>query len=174
MNQRRWIIKTFILSFFLAIIFSLGTNAFSSKMSFIILLLLTLLIIFIGIVFDMIGTSILTSNEATFHAMSTKKIKGSKQGVNLIKNSANVSNFCNDVIGDVCGIISGSLSLTLSIIISKKLNISLSFVTMLVAGLISAITIGGKAIGKQIAIKKCDKIVYNVAKILSTFCKNGK
>ena len=40
-------------------------------------LLITLLVIVIGIISDMIGTASLTSNEATFHAKSSKKIKGS-------------------------------------------------------------------------------------------------
>ncbi len=171
MNKKRSIIKIFIISFFLAIIFGLGTNAFASKFNEIILIILTFLIIIVGIIFDMIGTSALTSKESTFHAMSAKKIKGASKTVDLIKNSANVSSICNDVVGDVCGVISGSLGVSLSILISNRYNISLSLITVLIAAIISALTVGGKAIFKQVAIKNNDKIIYKVGFILSGFKK---
>ncbi len=174
MNKKRWIVKIFIISFFLAIIFGLGTNAFASKFNEIILILLTLLIIIVGIIFDMIGTSALTSKESTFHSMATKKIKGAAKTVELIKNSANVSSICNDVVGDVCGVISGSLGVSLSILISNRYNLSLSIMTVLIAAVISALTVGGKAIFKQVAIKNSDKIIYKVGFILSGFKKIEK
>jgi len=136
------------------------------------LILITLLFIFIGILFDIIGTSVLTANEASFHAKSSKKIKGAKEGVYLIKNSDKIASICNDVIGDICGIVSGSVGAMLSIYISNKLNISGILTALLISSIISSLTVGGKATGKKYAIKNCDKIIFIVAKILNKLKRN--
>ena len=132
------------------------------------MILITILVIAIGIIFDMIGTASLTSNEATFHAKSSKKIKGAKESLKIIKNSVKVASICNDVIGDICGIISGGMgamvALSLSNVIGNKVLASI-----LVSSIISSLTVGGKAICKTIAIKKCDDIVFIVGKIKSIF-----
>lgn len=169
MNSKRWVIKIFILSFFLAIVFSLGTNAFVTKFNLPTLIIITIFIILIGIIFDMIGTSTLTCKESIFHSMAAKKIHGAKKCVKLIKNSATVSSVCNDVVGDICGIISGAMGVAISNMISAKFNISLSLITIIMAAIISSLTVGGKALGKEIAIKYCDKILITVGKMLSIF-----
>ena len=135
----------------------------------ILLIIICFIFIIIGILFDIIGTSVLTGNEATFHAKSAKKIKGSKEGVYLIKNASRISSICNDVIGDICGIVSGSIGAMLSINVSNNLNISLVLTTLLISSIISSLTVGGKAIGKKYAIKNSDNIIFIVAKILNKF-----
>lgn len=67
-----------------------------------------MLIIFLGVIFDIIGTAVTAANETPFHAMAIKKIKEAKIAVQMIRNVSKVSIICNDVIGDVCGIISGT------------------------------------------------------------------
>ena len=172
MKKDNWILKAFLMTFFIALIFSSASNALINKYNNSILLtIICLLFIFIGILFDIIGTAVLTGNESTFHAKSSKKIKGSKEGVYLIKNSNRISSICNDVIGDICGIVSGSLGAMLAINISLKLKISLVITTLLVSSIISSLTVGGKAIGKKYAIKNSDTIIFTVAKILNKFKK---
>ena len=122
-------------------------------------------------IFDIIGTSVLTGNESTFHAKSAKKIKGSKEGVYLIKNANRISSICNDVIGDICGIVSGSVSAIIGLLISQKLNISPIISVLLISSIVSSLTVGGKAIGKKEAIKNSDEIVFKVAKIFNKFVK---
>ena len=39
--------------------------------------------------------------------MASRKIKGAKETVNLIRNNVKISSFCNDVVGDICGIVMG-------------------------------------------------------------------
>lgn len=173
MKNNNWIIKAFIMTFFIAAIFSTISNIIINKCSSVILLvLLSIIFILIGILFDIIGTAVLTANESTFHAKSTKKIKGSKEGVYLIKNSSTIASICNDVIGDICGIVSGSIGAILSISLANLLNISIIISTLFISSIISSITVGGKAIGKKYAIKNSDEIVFLVAKIFSKFKKN--
>lgn len=167
MKKDYWIIKIFIFTFILATFFGALTTSIS-ELNIIFLIIILIIVILIGIIFDMIGVSVLTSEEAGFHAMASKKITGAKETINLLRNSAKVSSICNDVIGDICGILSGALGTTLAISISTKLNCNLLIVSILIASFISTLTVGGKAFGKQIAVKKCDKIVYIVGKIKKT------
>ncbi len=172
MSKDNWIIKAFLMTFFIAIIFSSISNVIVDKCnSIIILTIINLLFVGIGVLFDIIGTAVLTAEEATFHAKSAKKIKGSKQGVWLIKNSPRIASICNDVIGDICGIVSGSMGAIIAIHLSKLLNINVIIVALLISSLISSLTVGGKAIGKKYATKNSDEIVFIVAKILSKFKK---
>jgi hypothetical protein len=82
-----------------------------------------------------------------------------------------VANFCNDVVGDIAGIVSGA---ALMAIIAKLAfeGPKSSIYTAILGGLLSAITIGGKAIGKNIGINKSQSIVYTVAVIFAWIEKN--
>lgn len=172
MKKDYWIIKAFIMTFFIAIFFSSVSNIIINNCNFIALIILSILFILIGIIFDIIGTSVLTASEATFHAKSSKKIAGSKESINLIKNSGRISSICNDVIGDICGIVSGSIGAMLSIYISSVTNISVVISTLLISSVISSLTVGGKAIGKKIALKNKDSIIFIVGKIIYKFKRN--
>ena len=76
MSKDNWIIKAFLMTFFIAIIFSSISNVIVDKCnSIIILTIINLLFVGIGVLFDIIGTAVLTAEEATFHAKSAKKNK---------------------------------------------------------------------------------------------------
>ena len=168
MKKNNWIYKVFLMTFFLSLAFSFVSNVISSRANIFVMILITLFVIAIGIIFDMIGTASLTSNEATFHAKSSKKIKGSNEALSIIKNSVKVASLCNDVIGDICGIVSGGMGAMVAISLSSIIgNTVLS--SILVSSIISSLTVGGKAIFKTVAIKKCDDIVFLVGKIKSIF-----
>ena len=168
MKKDNWIYKVFLMTFFLSLIFSSVSNVITSNANIIVMIIITILVIIIGIIFDMIGTASLTSNEATFHAKSSRKIKGSKEAIGLIKNSVRVASLCNDVIGDICGIISGGMGAMVAIGLSKFLNDNITLSSIIVSSLISSLTVGGKAIFKRVAIKKCDNIIFIVGKLKST------
>lgn len=168
MKKNSWIYKVFLLTFLLSILFSTITNLIAYNTSLIVIFLILILVITIGIIFDMIGTASLTSKEAVFHAMSSQKIPGAKEAINLIKHNVKVANLCNDVIGDVCGIVSGGLGAVLALSISTLTNINITIVSVIIAAFISALTVGGKAIFKSVAIKKADKIIFMVGKVKKT------
>ncbi len=170
-KQKRdnWLWQVFIISFVAAIIFGLVANNLVVKLNPILASIVLLIIIFIGILFDLVGMSVASCDETPFHAMASKKQKGAKHAINLVKNSSRVSNICNDVIGDICGIISGSIGTLLSINISSLLNIDIIVVSLVLSALIASLTIGGKAIGKKIASKKCVSIIYRAGVVVSLF-----
>ena len=171
MKKDNWIYKVFLMTFFLSLTFSFVSNTISTNANLFIMILITILVIAIGIIFDMIGTASLTSNEATFHAKSSKKIKGAKESLKLLKNSVKVASICNDVIGDICGIISGGMGAMVAISLSRIIGGNTVLASILVSSIISSLTVGGNAICKTIAIKKCDDIVFIVGKIKTIFSK---
>lgn len=167
MNNKSWVIKAFLFTFLICLLISGVSNVIANNANIVILFIITIIIILIGIIFDIIGTAVLTADEATFHAKASNKIKGSRESIKLIKNASNIANFCNDIIGDICGIVSGSMGAMIAIYLANKLNINPTIAALVVASVISSLMVGGKAIGKNIAIKKSDKIVFKVGKILN-------
>ena len=140
-----------------------------SNVGIFVSLVILLIVIFIGVLFDMIGISVTAADIKTFNSMASKNVKGASLGVTFIKNAEKLSSFCNDVIGDICGIISGALSSSVSIIISLKFSLNLLVVTLIVTGIVASLTIGGKALGKSFAINKSNVILYDFSKIVAIF-----
>lgn len=167
-----WIVKISLIAFIISIIFSFISETSIPNVNILIGILLALIFISIGILFDMVGVSVTACDESEFNSMASQKVKGAKMAVRLKKNADKVSSFCNDVVGDICGIISGSTGAVIAIKLSQITNFNLLLITLIVMGIISTLTIGGKAIVKGIAIKKSNKILYKFAKILSIFTRN--
>ena len=171
MKKDNWILKVLLFTFIITILISGLSNYVANNTNIIILIIITVLITIIGIIFDMIGTSVLTAKESNFHSMASYKVKGSKLGIKLIKNRSNIASFCNDVVGDICGIISGSMGAMIAIYVSNKIKLDVTISGIIIASLLSTITIGGKALGKKYAIKQSDKIILIISNILSKFKK---
>lgn len=101
-SDLKWFITIFVTTFMLSIVFSyISTNAISSLELFPAMLIL-LLTIFVGILFDIVGVAVTVAKEEELHAKASKKIQGAKTSIKLIRNSAKVANICADVIGDIC------------------------------------------------------------------------
>ena len=171
MQNKSWVIKAFLLTFIICMLISGLSNVVASSANIWILLIITIIIVFVGIFFDIIGTAVLTAEESTFHAKASNKIKGSKESIKLIKNASNIANFCNDIIGDICGIVSGSMGAMIAIVTANNLGVNTTISALVVSSIISSLMVGGKAIGKNIAVKKSDKIIFAVGKVLSKFKK---
>lgn len=167
--DKKWMFIISILSFLISLVFSFIGETVIPNAHILISVILIFLFIFLGIIFDMIGVAVTVADLKTFNSMATKKVRGAKIGVRLIKNASRVSSFCNDVIGDICGIISGSTGLSIAIIISEKFNFNILLVTLLITALIASLTITGKALGKSFAINNCNIILYKFVKVLSIF-----
>ena len=133
--------------------------------------MILLLVIFIGILFDIVGVSVTGADESVFHSMSSKKVRGASVAVKFKKNADKVSSFLCDVIGDICGIISGACGTIITTSISTNFHFDLLFTGLSVAAIIAALTIGGKAIGKSFAVNNSNEILYNFAKFVSYFNK---
>lgn len=169
-----WIFKITVTAFLISLFFSSVTESLVLGLNELVGILIVIVIILLGVIFDMIGVSVTAADLKPFNSMASKKIRGSKTAISLIKNAEKVSAFCNDVVGDVCGIISGSVGLLISTGIATKYNLNSSAITLIVTALIAAFTIGGKAMGKSYAINKSDVIIFKASKLISLFKKEYK
>lgn len=170
-KKNYWILKITIATFLISVCFTLISELAIPNVSTIFGVFLIFIFVFIGVIFDMIGVSVTASDEAMFHSLASKKTKGAKTAIKLKKNAEKVASFCQDVIGDICGIISGSTSAVIVLKIAEHTNNNDLIITLIVMGIVSSFTIGGKALVKGIAMKKADKILYRFSKIISLFVK---
>ena len=98
----KWFIQVFIMTFVLSMVFSYISANGVSHLNLLSAILILIVVIGIGIFFDIIGVAVTVANEHEFHAKATKKVRGAKESIRLIKNASQVSNICADVIGDIC------------------------------------------------------------------------
>lgn len=166
-----WIIKITLLSFIISICFSTLSEGIIASVNMTFSIVILLIFIAIGILFDMIGVAVTSSDEAPFHSMSSRKVRGAKTAVKFKKNADKVSSFCNDVIGDICGIISGAVGSTIALSIASTWGIPIFVSTLIVTALIASLTIGGKAVFKSIAINQSNQILFTFARVISIFKK---
>lgn len=167
----KWIRTIVIMSFTISFALSFVAQSTIPNLNLFFGVIVTLLFIFIGILFDIVGVSVTGADEAVFHSMNSRKVKGASVAVMFKKNADKVSSFCCDVIGDICGIISGAAGTTIALQLANVTGIDVLWTSLLVSAVIASLTIGGKAIGKSFAINKSDIILYSFAKIVSNFYK---
>lgn len=160
-----WIVKVSILTFVLSLIFSYISTAAISKLNIPLAIITLLVVVLLGITFDLIGVSVSIAKPEDFHAMASKRIAGAREAIRLIKNSAQVSNFCADVIGDICGVLSGSLAGMISLKLTQIYGFD-SNIQILVSAIVAALTVGGKAFTKEMAKKDPTVIVFFISKII--------
>ncbi len=168
-QRLRWVAMITVWTFVLAILLSLFTQLLSGVVeSFFLALLILLFIIFTGIFFDMIGIAATAADEVPLLAKAAKKVTGAREALYLVRNADQVSNFCNDVVGDIAGIISGVLGafLVLRLVYSGFFQEN-PLLGIVATGIISALTVGGKAIGKAVAIEQSTEIILRFAYVLT-------
>jgi len=164
-----WILLTLLLTFTLSVGITLITNILLQDLPLGIAFCVLVVIISLGIIFDILGIAVTAAAEAPFHAMASSRVKGAKESVSLIRNAEKVSNFCNDVVGDICGIISGSAATVVVTELAVNFSVETMGLSLLVTGVVAALTVGGKALGKTVAMTKCNSIVYIIGKIIYFF-----
>lgn len=176
-DKKYWIILITFVSFILSASLNVISSSILEDANIYVAFGLVLIIIIINILFDIIGTAVTAADEAPFHSMAASKVYGAKQSIKLIRNADKVSNFCNDVVGDICGVISGAAS---ALIVLKLIGDSASPETgestlegLIITGLVAALTVGGKALGKSIAIENSNFIIYKVGVVLKFLLGNS-
>ena len=159
----RWIVTVFFVAGDLTISFVSSTVLEGAGLveAFLVLLL----IVALGIVFDIIGVAVMSAEEKPFHAMAAKKVPGAAEALHLLRNAEKVSSFCNDVVGDICGVVSGSASAVVAVRALTMLN-SETVAQLIMSALVSGVTIAGKACGKNIATGKATQIVHTTSKLI--------
>ena len=146
------------------------TEITSSADNIIVTVILLLFLIVASILFDGIGVAVTSCDITPIVSMASKKVYGAKTAMWLVKNNEKVANVCNDVIGDIFGIISGACGAAIVVKLVMTLDESWQrWLTIAMSSIISALTIGGKAFLKNIAISNSKEFVMFVARIIGVF-----
>ena len=167
----KWIVKIVIITFLISMVMAFISQTAIPNLGLILGILITFIFIILGIIFDIVGVAVTSSDEAVFHSMNSRKVKGANVAVKFKKNAEKVSSFYCDVIGDICGVVSGACATVIASILISKFHFDFLLTSLVVTAIVSSLTIGGKAIGKSFAINKSDIILYEFAKFVSNFYK---
>ena len=166
----KWVITIFFVTILISGTISLISDEVMANSSLAVAFLILLAIIFLGIIFDIIGMAVATADEKPFHSMASRKVPGAHEAIQLLRNAERVSSICNDVVGDICGVVSGSASATIAALILTNGEVGWpKGVSLVMSALVAGLTVGGKAIGKTIAVNSCTKIVHLVGRIIHSF-----
>ncbi|NKI19798.1 hypothetical protein HFN20_00860 [Paenibacillus dendritiformis] len=164
----KWSIFIFFVTFAMAVILSVASTSMLGKAGWGVGMVIVLMLVLIGVFFDIMGLAAAAAKETPFHAMAAERVRGAKQAIYIVRNADRFSNFCNDVIGDMTGVISGSATAIVVTNLLWSMNAESVWMTTAVSvaftGLVSALTVGGKALGKSFAIHYSTPIVLLVGK----------
>lgn len=166
-----WPIKILVITIFLSLAFSTLSELVLTNVGIAVSVLMIFILLVVGIISDMIGVATAACQIEPFTAMCSRKVKGARAAIFLVKNAEKVSSICNDVIGDICGIISGAAGSAIALkLISPTMTNSVEIlIAASVSALIAGLMIFGKAICKKYALDNCSKVVLTTGKILSIF-----
>ena len=165
----RWVVTIFFVTMFVSGTITLVSDALMAGSSMFVAFLILLLIVLIGIIFDIIGVAVTSADEKPFHSMASRKVPGAMDSIKLLRNAERVSSICNDVVGDICGVVSGSASATIAAQILANFNFSWpQIISLAMSALAAGLTVGGKAIGKSVAVNSCVVIVHSFGRLIAS------
>ena len=163
----RWVVTIFFITILISGTISLVSDQVMAGSSIVVAFCILLAIFFLGILFDIIGMPVATAEEKPFHSMASRKVPGAQEAIRLLRNAERVSSICNDVVGDICGVVSGSASATIAALILANVESGWpKAVSLVMSALVAGLTVGGKAIGKTIAVQSCTEIVHLVGRVI--------
>ena len=169
-----WLLFILVFSFTIALGIGLASEAFQAN-SVIVCVIIICVLILIAFIGDVFAMSVTYADLENFNAMASRKIRGAKTCIRLVKNRDRVASILSDILGDVCATVAGAIGAGLSIIITNGENFS-TFQRILVFAAVSAaiasVGVFVKAIAKRIGMKHSTKIVLFLGRCLSLFKRN--
>ena len=171
----RWVVTIFLVTIFVSAAITLISNEIMSMSGLLASFVILLIIVLVGIVFDIIGVAVTSADESPFHSMAARKVPGAQESIRLLRNAERVSSICNDVIGDICGVVSGTASATIAAQLIARFEFAWPVMMgLLMSAFVSGLTVGGKAIGKTFAVNSSTAIVHLAGKVISVISGHGK
>jgi len=172
-RRKSWkhLLLVFVLTFVIAAVAGGASEFLMRHTTLAIAWVILLVVILIHILFDIVGIAATAASEAPHHARAANKVHGARQSVFLVRNADLVANFANDIIGDVTGTLSGAMAASIVLDIlhlySGMAEMEIWLNTLMLA-LVASITVTGKAVGKNLAIREANEIVAVVGGILAS------
>ena len=164
----RWVVTIFLVTIFVSGAITLISDEIMNSSGIVVSFVILLIIVLLGIVFDIIGVAVTSADESPFHSMAARKVPGAQEAIRLLRNAERVSSICNDVVGDICGVVSGTAAAAIAAQMLARFSFSWSgMVGLIMSACVSGITVGGKAIGKTFAVNSSTSIVHFVGKVIA-------
>ena len=169
-GNTKWLIEIFITSLCLSVLFALISELMLSHTNLAMAFILIFLLMFVSVLFDMVGMAVTACSIKPLLDLSKKKVVGANLAIKLVKNADKVSCICTDVVGDICSILCGAGGVSISLLIIKTIpELNTIIISILINAIIASVTILGKAIGKTYALNSSLNVVLRVSKFLSMF-----
>ena len=167
----RWAFNMLAISLFTSLFLGYISQTMLSKMGIAVATAIIFLFIFLAVVFDMIGVAVVSAEIDKFSKWKEEKIKGAALGHQLCLNCEKVCSFCGDVVGDICSTLCGAGGACVVVAITKSLSQQslVMLISITVSAFIAALTIFFKALMKEYALKKSNKIILKLGKMLEKF-----
>ncbi len=167
-GRARQVLTLFAATFVLATAFTFLSDGVLRSTTVYLAALVLVVIILVGIVFDIIGLATATASHVTLNAMAAKRVPGARQALRLVRNAPRVAAICNDLVGDIAGTVSGAAgtAIVFRTGLARVGEGAGGIWTVLVVALIAAVTVGGKTLGKNLAIERAGDIVFRVGRML--------
>lgn len=160
-------VRAAIVTFLISIGLTLLSRGFLSWLGTFSSFLLLLAIVLVGIVFDTIGVAATAAEERPFHAMAADKVPGARESVWLVRNADRVSSFTQDIVGDIAGTLSGAIGALIVVrLVAMRPSLNETLTATMVVAAVAAVTVGGKAWAKGIAIERRTHIVLQTGRLL--------
>ena len=169
-----WALRIFLIAIALSAALSLLSETTLAGADIAMALLILGLFILLGIAFDILGVAVTAAAARPLHSAAAHREKGAKEALWLLRRASYVSSFCNDVVGDICGIVSGTTGAVIVTRLQSAFNLQNVLLSMAVTALVSGITIGGKALGKNFAMKQSTEVVFLAGRFLHIFHRSSK
>ena len=122
----RWALITFCLTLSLSAAMTYVSSTMIEGATFWVALSVLVVLILLGVLFDMLGVAVTSASQAPFVAMASKKVKGAKNSLLVLKHAEKFSNYCNDVVVDICGVVSGTAGAALAALATAQFGFLLA------------------------------------------------
>jgi hypothetical protein len=165
-----WSLFIMALSFSISVLLLLLSSSLFARVEPVGAFFVVVVIILVGITFDMVGVAVTAAEETPFHSMASRKMRGARHSILLIRNASRVSSICNDVVGDICSVVSGTAGAAIVFRVYGRLS-DTTWVEILMGAVIAALTVGGKAFGKNFGIENSNYIIFAVGRLFSFFAE---
>ena len=159
-----------ILTLFLSLLLTYVADVFLRQINVIIFaFILLLLVILMGVIADMVGFAAAATDITPLNSKAANKVLGARQAVRLVRNADQVAVFCSDVMGDISSTLAGAMGavIVFRLITGMGRQPVSSWYTIIMTGLVAAVTVGGKATGKGIAMQEANEIMFRLGQAVA-------
>lgn len=127
-----------------------------------------LVIVALGVAFDVVGVAATAASEEPFHAMAADRVSGARHAIWIVRNADRVANFCNDMVGDAAGILSGAVgAAVVRELVARYPSTSEVWATTFMVAIVSGLAVGGKAAFKGFAMERAEEVVFALGRIMA-------